>query len=424
MTKNVFKYIDWINESEVKIISNEDFVAKYNLLDNKKRINSGKTLRLNWSEGSWCLEKRLGKYYILFLRTGGKYYRFQTNFKDNGKNDLYQDPETGKWYTGGQLAYEKESKRFEERTGVKINKAFGTTDEEFKKCIPHQFYYVNTSWINNSSYTKVFNHISSTDFCSQYPTNLCGRMPNSKTAKTVKGRVAPDSKYPFAFYLKTGLCAEYEAFDMHDWFTSKYAYNILTKYQIEHYNTPDEEEVTVLMEASEYTFDEDMKYWYTYRKTDEIAKLIMVAFIGMLHTQSYNSHKYAHLAAITIARSNEKMRHLAEDVIKNNIIHICVDGCIYAGTKMYGVLEKKLGNLYQEFVDADVRITGQNTYVAQKFGKVIKFKHGAFDARKDNKNIEECEGFNDIDQWIRSPKTEFKDMARLIINREDKKNEL
>lgn len=339
-----------------------------------------------------------GKYKTLAVVHDGFFLNFYTtNFKDDQKNLMSK---------AGKRAYDSVSNRFQSRTGISITKAFGSVDEEFKNCIPRQFYYLNERYLDKANAKKPFKHISAIDFCSQYPTNLCGDLPDSKTAVKYYGTVKPTKDYPFAFYLKSGHCAEFGVFDTHEWIHSFFKTDLLGFKENKFngvYNLDPEQDITILMKASKYHLQPEMEYFYQMRKTSVEAKLVMNAFIGFLHRENYNSHKQAHIAAIVIARSNDKMAKEAEFIQFENgydsIVHICVDGCIYHSIKEYGVYEKKLGNIYQEFHDCEFKLTGMNCYVAIKDDHVIKFKHGAFDMRLDGKDIEQCEGFDDMYQW-------------------------
>lgn len=339
-----------------------------------------------------------GKYKTLgIVHDGFVLNYYTTNYKDNTKNIMAK---------AGKKAYDSVSTKFQSRCGLTITKAFGSSPEEFKNCIPKQFYYINEKYIDKANAKNPHKHISAIDFCSQYPTNLCGDLPDYNTAVTYEGTVKPTKEYPFAFYLKSGHCAEYNSFDTHDWITSYFKVDLLGRKENKFngiYNINPEEDTTILMKASKYHLAPEMRYFYSMRKKTIEAKLVMNAFIGFLHRENYNSHKQAHIAAIVIARSNEKMRKLAEEIQFENgydsIVHICVDGCIYKSLKKYGIQEKALGNIYQEFYDCDFKLTGMNCYVAMKNNKVIKFKHGAFDERTDGIDIETCESFDDMYKW-------------------------
>lgn len=408
------KYINWQKEAELEILKQKDFVEILKSLDKNLKVSS-KTKWEDYKEiGSWNTFKSAdGRLKFIYLHKAiGKYVIYSTNVQDDTKNDFaYIDKTESEIKVNSQFqgpaAYKAVNEKFKEQFNTSFKKAFDTTEVEYKMCVPKQFYWINKGWIN-----KVV-CASAIDFCSQYPTNLCGAMPDGHNRKVLKGRHKPTKDYPFAFYLTSHTVAEFNEYDTHDWVNSKFAYVLFTPENLKlARETKDEDEITVLMKASKYHFDDIMKYFYELRKIDPIAKLVMNAFIGMLHTKTYINHKYTHLAAISIARSNEKMRRIAESL--DNPIHICVDGCVYLDDKVIGVDTKALGNCYQEFTNCGFKMMETNVYVAMKDGKVVKFKHGAFNARKDGKDIDSiCEGYNDMKQWYKN--TELQE----VLNYED-----
>ena len=323
-----------------------------------------------------------------------KFTKYYTNIVDDSKNKITNKLQG---QTPGNYAYNTVRKYFNEQYGVGFKKAFGITEAEFKYCVPKQFY-----WKDDRYQNVILNNISSVDFCSHYPTNLCGSLPDAHTAKKMPGRIAPTAEYPFAFYLRSGCVAEYNNFDTHDWVNSRFFSSLFFDYQISNminFND-DTDEVTVLMKASKYELTEAMHYFYNKRHDNELFKLVMNAFIGTLHSVSYTNKKYAHIAAIAIARANEKMRKLAETI--KHPIHICVDGLIYQGNQILGTNKKELGQCNQEFLSCEFKFTGMNVYVAKKDNKIIKFKHGAYDSRDDNKDIDYCEGFEYLNHLKRT----------------------
>lgn len=319
------------------------------------------------------------------------YHHYTTHAKDDKKNINYAAGYSGR------DAFRAVSDRFVERTGKTIREAFGTSIEEFKTCIPKQFYFTNPLLINK---TKI---MSSCDFCSQYPSNLCGLLPDAHDSKKVYGIAEPNEEYPFAFYLKSGHCAQYNVFDTRNWNNSLFSYYLFGMKESwnGNKNIKPDEEVTILMKASKYSFDEEMKYYYSQRHDNPLAKLVMNAFIGFLHKNNYRSNKQAHIAAIVIARANNKMLNLAEKIGIENVVHIAVDGIIYLGTDVYGTSVKALNELNQEVVGAKTMVIGANSYVMEKDGKVVKFKHGAYNARYDGVDIETCNSIRDMKQWYR-----------------------
>lgn len=357
------RYINWKKESNVIRLSQEDFANKYNELVNTRKSIQYTTIRYLYSDEDVFSIQVKSDYRILCLKEKGKYIRYSTNEFDNTKNDQEE-------YQGSKSITEFQRK-FKEINDISLFKAFGTTEIEFKRNIPKQFYYLNRDYLHKELIA------SSIDGCSQYPSNMCGLLPDSHTMIEVNGRVEPNEEYPFAFY-KSGHLAEYKVFDTHKWLFNPYFDRLfrLFKEDWSILNLKDNEEVTYLMKASKYTLDDVWEYFYDRRKIDNLAKLVMNSSIGMMHTEKYNSYKYAHLVAIAIARGNQKILNMCERIGYKNIIHICVDGIIYKGSQVYGVDYKKLGVFNQEFIGCDFLMSNMNKYIAMKDNKCVKAKHG------------------------------------------------
>ena len=355
-------YINWKKESNVIRLSQEDFSNKYNELVNTRKLIIYTTIRYLYTNEDVFSIKVSSNYRIMYLKENDKYIRYSTNEFDNTKNDQEE-------YQGSKAIVQFISK-FKELKDTTLYKAFGTVEEEFKRCVPKQFYYINNDYLHKEVIA------SSIDGCSQYPSNMCGRLPDSHTMITINGRVEPNEEYPFAFY-KSGHVAEYRVFDTHNWRFSPYfdqLFRFVKDWPI--LNLRDSEEVTYLMKASDYQLNDVWEYFYNRRKTDQNAKLVMNSAIGMMHTEKYKSYKYAHLVAIAIARGNQKILNMCERIGNKNILHICVDGIIYLGDKIFGVDYKGLGVFNQEFNNCNFLMSSMNKYIAMKDGNCIKAKHG------------------------------------------------
>lgn len=363
------KYIYWRKEAEIITLTQEQFRDKYLELDSKRTKVKYSSIRANYTDSTYSI-KVDGNYKMLFF-WNSKYFIYSTNSYDSNKN-LSSEYE-------GSEAIKTLSSEFKARNNISMVKAFGTVEESFKRCVPKQFYYLSQNYLNKELVA------SSLDACSQYPSCMCGRLPDSHTMIEVKGRVEPNEEYPFAFY-KSGHVAEYGVFDTHNWrfnyfFKQLFRYTeYISKNGQKWYNWPiqpckDDDEVTYLMKASKYTFTEVWNDFYSKRDIDEKAKLVMNSAIGMMHTRKYKNYKYAHLVAIAIARGNQKILDKADIIGYNNIIQICVDGIIYKG-KAIGVDFKKLGAFHQEFTNCDFKISNFNKYIAMEGNKCVKAKHG------------------------------------------------
>lgn len=370
--KKEIKYIYWKRESKVIYLTQEEFANKIKSLEeqNYTKIDYN-TITSSYRESNTYSIKREFDYYILFLRENNNFVRYTTNSFDNNKNT--QD-------TKGGQAISIVNSKFRELTKSTMKVAFDTVEEEFKRCIPKQFYYLSTSHINKAL------KMSSIDSSSHYPANIRGRLPDAHTMKRVKGTIQPNEEYPFAFYIKSGHCAEYEVFDTHLWFNySDKLWKRLFRFGIKEAwkfnNIKEDEDETILMKASKYELTDVMNYYYNIKETYkedtqeyQDAKLVMNAFIGMLHQKRYVDYKYAHLVAICIARGNQKILDQVVKIGLHKIAHICVDGIIYTGDEQYGSNTKQLGEYYQEFKGVVGKISSINRYIFMQDNKVVKAK--------------------------------------------------
>lgn len=393
------KYIDWYKTFPVKTVTPEEFREIYDRIREKGRKAKHVTKATDWIYDNmyYLSYKKTQKYMQLYVREDGKSIRYKTSSFDPNKK-LGQGSNAIKRFN------EKFSETYPElpkRTAMFT--AYGNTEEEFKYCIPKQFYYIQSNLCG-----KELEHISSIDGTSSYPSNACGMLPDANTAVRYEGTVKPTKEYPFAFYLKSGFVAEYNKYDTHEWMKSRYCLNLFDDDHQGYVNPKDD--ITVLMKASNYTLDSIWEYFYERRKDDEQFKVVMNATIGNFHRKKYAKYKYAHLAAVIIARANDKHLKMIEKIGVNNIIHICVDGIIYKGNTVYGIDEKKLGTYYQEFTDCRFMMKKTNVYMAMKGNEVVKYKHGGLNRNIFGMEIEEPRCFEDMNLWtLYDPLKEIRD---------------
>lgn len=387
-------YIFWRKEADIIFLTQEQFVNKFKELKETRTLIPYSTKREAYSGNTFSFRQQ-NHYYKLYLRQDEKYITYSTN--------NYQDSKNGEEYTGTH-AITLLSEAFKARNNISLYKAYGTTEACFKDYIPKQFTFINKKFIDKN--TKA----SSVDYSSSYPSCMCGRLPDAHTAVEVEGYVDPTKEYPFAFYTD-GYCAEYEVFNTRYWkespfFTSLFNFKTIKKLK-------DVEVKTILMKASPYKMDDIWQEFYNNRKTDDGAKLVMNRAIGMLHTVNYTSYKYAHLAAIVIARNNQRILTLAERIGKNKVIQICVDGIIYNTNQVFGSDIKKLGSLNQEYVNCDFKISGPNKYIVLLNNQCIKSKHGNC-----NTNIKEDKDIKSLDDqytWqLVQPIKEIEEYAKTL----------
>lgn len=389
-------YIYWQKEARKITLTNDEFVKTYNqFLQNGYKVSGQgvKTVRDNFIKNYSFYAEKLGNYKTIYARVNNEYIMFCTNCFDNSKNLRKEN------YTGSK-AISLLVSRFAERIGIAhraFYKAFGTAPREYIKCVPKQFSFFNPAYKN-----VIVANVSSVDACAHYPSNAMGALPDAHGAREFIGTIPPTKELPFAFYLKSGHVAEYNNFDTHTWVDNYFAPYLFRDF----YKTlafPPEQDITILMPPSKYNLDSEWQYFYSQRKTNEDAKLVMNAAIGMLHTRRYENYRYAHLAAIILARANNKHLHMLHEIGEKNIIHVCVDGAMYKGSLAYGENYKALGIYTQEFIGCTVGFKGPNAYIVKdKRGEIIKVKHGAYNLNSDGTPISDndIKDFSDMDKWI------------------------
>lgn len=412
------KYIRWHDESKnvQVVITQSEFLEKLEKIKDYK-YTPYSTIRKSYRSKTYSITIQDGKRMNLAFHDRNGYRIYRTNFKDDVKNNGLKS---------GKLAYNLVSDMFSKRTGKTINAAFGKTEEEFKRCIPKQFYYLNNYYLSSKYNIKKF-QASSVDYSSQYPWGLIGLLPTADGMIHLKGRAEPTKEYPFAFYIKSGHVAQYNEFSTLEWIDSPFSKQLLgekEKWDGDPFLDEKDDE-TILMKQSSEQFNVEMEHFYQLKKSQPegssdylFAKLVLNAFIGMLHTDYY-SHHQAHIVAVAIARANNRMRKLAEKVA-DSVIHICVDGLIYEGDAILGETGSSyLGQLKQETHDCEFYMSGVNCYMFKKNNKVVKLKHGAFDIRIDNKDIEKTNEPRDMFLWSQSkPRNLLKVIKEMKLNYE------
>ena len=168
-----------------------------------------------------------------------------------------------------------------------------------------------------------------------------------------------------------------------------------------------EEDITILMKASSYNLNDVWQYFYdikqTYNEETEeykVAKLVLNAAIGQMHRKKYDRDKYAHIAAVCIARANQKMLDLIAKLELEDILQIQVDGVMYTGDKNIGIDDKYLGAPVQEAYHRPCRWDRIGVYMID-LGDKMKVKCQGYDAMTDGRNPEDSTSFSDMDLWIK-----------------------
>lgn len=253
---------------------------------------------------------------------------------------------------------------FKKKSGISIEDAYGTVPaKDYANLVPKPDYYINDRLKNR----EVEAHYI--DVTSMYPACACGKLPDARTAVTIDGYAEPNSDYPFAFYLRSHHVKEYGVFDTREYLNLKpldrrawqtVAYPHGKPVQIYNDVAP-EDEVTVLMRASDYEMTETWKYFFELKNTTTdpkekgIYKFVLNAGIGTFHPNTDEKpDSYCnlyHIAAIIIGRANKKQIDMYDQIVADGgiVLQQIVDSIIYTGSRNFGIENKVLGEYYDEF---------------------------------------------------------------------------
>ena len=334
---------------------------------------------------------RKGDWLNLYVKLGGLYYIFFTNWYDDSKN-------IGTFLNRGRNSIRNVEDRFKARTGKTLYNAFGYTGgDELRGCVPLSIYYIDPRGVD-----KNYKNVSKADFSSAFPSKIRGRLPDARKAKRLNGTVDPSPEYPFAFYTKSGHSAELGVYDTRDWcghYLDRVTYHKGKTEDPVYKRVNADEELTILMPASEYELTEEYEYFYSIRGEDPEAKDVMNCSIGYMHPKSDARKEYRlfHIAAVVLARVNQMMIEAIENVGSYTVLQAVVDCIIYAGDARIGTVEKEFGKLHQEITGARFRMKGINQYAfISQDGTVLETKHSSFDENLEINRLE------DIDKWSTS----------------------
>ena len=375
-------YIHWKTDAKRILLSNDDMKAKLKEVMSTRTVAKTNTKIDDYINEDTYKVEIYGDYAELYLCENGKFIIYCNNIRDSKKNTTDKPVKADKAFQA----------KFKELNGVGLEAAFGFVGKNLKRCIPKQFYYVNSKFLDKKILT------SSIDASSQYASGCLGKLPDVHGSLYIEGFAEPTEEYPFAFYA-SGHLAIYNELDTHNWLDNR-----LRKYLFRFDKNDDwpfrpltrDQEHTILMKASPYTMDETWRYFYTNKqncvkgsKEYEEAKLIMNEVIGQWHRKdkgkkrvfTYDdngSFKLAHIVAVAIARGNQKILDKVEEIDFDSVAHICVDGIIYTTKEIFGQPGADLGVFCQEYTGVPTIIRGINVYMA-KDDNNYKFRHASFD---------------------------------------------
>ena len=366
------KTIYWSHRPK-HILSPAEYEAKLKeLKETGIDITASKSKKIDWfiSGNTTYHEDIKGKYHTLYIAEWWEEHHYTFTCVCNvlqGKQGAEMQAEMS-----GSKAGSLMRKAFKEATGSTVCSAFGTVcSDEYMFCVPKPIYYLNQAYTG-----KEIASVGMIDNCSMYPGSMTGKLPDAHTAVRIAGYAAPTEEYPFAFYLTSHHCAEYGVFDTHDYITRGNAFGLLARNngQPMYRRVSKDEEVTVLMKPSKYTWDKAIEGIFARKLAgDKVAKAILNKGIGSLHRNPKGMKKhvdslnlYYHICAIILGRANAKQLSMYDAVHNDGgrVITMIVDSIVYEGNKVYGTTDKQLGKFHQDYTDCHfISADAVNRYV-------------------------------------------------------------
>lgn len=389
-------YVNWKHEAPRQYLDYNTFKKLADELWQSGHLATTFNKRSEWKiEGTFKHEVR-GYWEHLYIGGPKGVKHYVSNRIDNTQN--YEAMKLGFIPDTGRRANTIEQKIFKELNGVTERQAFGYSEPQLNKCVPKQLYYINSRWIN-----KKITCAGKADFSSHYPANMCGPLPDWSRVRRVDGTVDPTPEYPFVFYTRSGHLAEYKRFNTHYWREEELTGDLFGS----NYSKVDpDHDVSMCCPSARYSLDSTIELLYN-KKTagEEIdglpAKSILVSSIGYKHLKSplNTRNRLYHLAAVCIARANQKMIDLFAPNARS-VLQIIVDCIIYMGPHELGEHRKALGVLHQEITDNSFIMRGVNQYmfINRNTGECTCSAHSGFDFNLLTTKLE------DILVWQRSPK--------------------
>lgn len=415
-SKNSLRYVDWRREADIFTCDKQEINDILDSLDKQKEIkevNSRKTVRTFWYD---CWYYNENEKSIYCADEEGKYFIYKSELGSKNLDRLERK---------GTLCAKALFEKFTERTGQSKSDAFGyfTYNKRKEIEIIHKcnrcvgpFIWSDSKYVN-----RRVENVWKADVSSAYPFSAGERLPDAKTAILVEGMELPSEEWPVAFY-SSGHVAEYGMYDtwidMHNFLYKFCRGNRAkkSKHGEDYVRFDEDNNYTILMKYSEYSLKEEFEYFYSRKKTDDLAKDIMNCSIGtfdsldwdkknkgLINWKSHYSY-YGHLRAVILARHNHRMCQEYDNLMKKGykLITVQTDSLMWIGGPYEGaVKEKKIGNLISEIEDGYGFIHGCGGYFVNdnKREEPIVKAQGIPDFPKD-----EMKTMEDFIEWFRTHK--------------------
>ena len=273
-----------------------------------------------------------------------------------------------------------------EECGKTLYQMFGkvTTDyyDFIRTCVPSQI-----SWSDYDISGITLLNCNKADISSAFPFEASKSLPDFRYHKEYCEYVMPTQEYPFAFYDNGGLCFIEEdgtVIDTRQWDRSYYS--LERQYNSRKQTSRERNYVnslfapkTILCKKSCYNLAAVFRKLYDLRKDDKIAKATMNMSIGYMWRRQCPN--LAHLAAVTIARCNERIINAWRQIESKGgtVVLVATDSIAWRGDAnlIETTTTKDLGNLVMEYESCKMIVVSPKCYqLKTKEGKTKSFWAG------------------------------------------------
>ena len=272
---------------------------------------------------------------------------------------------------GGRQARSRFDSYVFEECGKTLYQMFGkvTTDyyDFIRTCVPSQI-----SWSDKMVSGFTIRDCHKADISSAFPFEASKSLPDFRYHKEYPKYIMPTKEYPFAFYDNGGVCFIEEdgtVIDTRQWDLPYYSlerqYNSRKETSREqHYAGNLLAPKTILCKRSRYSQAAVFRKLYDLRKADPIAKATMNMSIGYMWRRQCPN--LAHLAAIIIARCNERIISAWRQIEGKGgtVVLVATDSIAWRGNAnlIPTTTTKDLGNLVMEYESCKMIVVSPKCY--------------------------------------------------------------
>ena len=272
---------------------------------------------------------------------------------------------------GGRQARSRFDSYVFEECGKTLYQMFGRVKTDYydfiRTCVPSQI-----SWSDYDISGITLLNCHKADVSSAFPFEASKSLPDFRYHKEYPKYIMPTKEYPFAFYDNGGVCFIEEdgtVIDTRQWDLPYYSlerqYNSRKETSREqHYIGNLLAPKTILCKRSKYSLAAVFRKLYDLRKADPIAKATMNMSIGYMWRRQCPN--LAHLAAIIIARCNERIISAWRQIEGKGgtVVLVATDSIAWRGNSnlIPTTTTKDLGNLVMEYESCKMIVVSPKCY--------------------------------------------------------------